>query len=328
MIEAKVDGIFGGKGYGDVASRLLANNMDTRVLRTNLVLGYDDWKIIDDAVLSLAQKRTGGIQDLISRGLTYNIGNGLGRTVLAYQDVSDINDAELTMDGISKGAQDRQEFDINYLPLPIIHADFSYSTRELNASREGKIPLDTTMAEAATRKVLEKAESVLFTGASSYKFGGGTIYGYQDFTNRNTGSLTANWDASAATGATILADVQAMIQAAINDRHYGPFMLYVPTAYETVLGNDYSAQYGKSVRSRLLELDKLIDIKVSDWLTANNVILVEMQPDTVRIVQGLPIQAVQWESHGGFKVNFKILTILVPQLRADQDDRAGIVHYT
>jgi len=323
-----VDGIFKGQGYGSMASVLLANNMDPEALRTNAVLGYDDWKIFDDAVLDIATLRRGAVQDLIGRGLVFNIGNTLGQTVLQYQDASDLEEAELTMDGITKAPQDRPEFDINLLPLPIIHMDFSYSAREINASRQSanSIPLDTTTAQIATRKVLEKAESILMTGASTYTFGGGVIYGYQDSPVRNTGSLTASWDT--ATGEQILGDVLGMIQASINARHYGPWVLYIPTAYQTDMGEDFKSNSDKSIRQRLMEIDGLEDIKVNDFLTADNVVLVNMNTDTVRMVQGLPVQMVQWDTDGGFRINFKVLTVLVPQIRGDQADRSGIVHYT
>lgn len=325
--EAKVDSIFQGKGSGGVASKLLANGMDTSRLRTNDTLGYDDWKKIDDSVLMIAQRRMVGVNDLVSRGLVYDMGGaGLGKTVLGYQDASDINDAQVSMDAVNRGAKDRQEFDINYLPLPIVHCDFSFSVREINMAREGRIPLDTTMAEAAARKVSEKVEQILFQGNNAFTFGGGTIRGYQDHPNRNTVTLSTNWDGSGATGAGILDDVLSMIQASINDRHYGPWGLYIPTAYQRVLGEDYSSNYQLSIRDRLNQIEGLEFIRVADFLSANNVVLVSLNSESVRMVVGLPIRTVQWETEGGFQLNFKILTIMVPQIRADQAGRSGIIH--
>lgn len=329
--EVKVDGIFKGRGFGSVASELIANNMDPKTLRSNAVLGYDDWKMFDDAILQISTLRKGAVQDLISRGLVHNIGNTLGQTVLQYQDASDMEDAELTMDGLTKATQDRPEFDINLLPLPIIHTDFSYSSREINASRQSanSIPLDTTTAEIATRKVLEKAESILMTGASTYTFGGGSLYGYEDVPTRNTGTLSQGaWTSSSATGTTMLADVLAMIQESTDARHHGPWVLYVPTGYQTVLGEDFKANSDKSIKTRLLEVDGLEDIKINDFMSSTNIILVNMQSETVRMVQGLPVQMVQWDTDGGFRINFKVLTVLVPQIRADQADRSGIVDYS
>jgi len=313
---------------GTSGQRLLASGMSVNSLRTNATLRKDEWKHYDTAAIKAAQRRLVGIADLMSRGLTYSLANGLGTTVLEYEDMSDVNDAQLSLDAVSRGQSDAIEFDLNYLPLPIVHADFDISIRKLNASRTTGQPLDTLMIAAKAEKIAEKLESILFTGASTFTFGGGTIYGYTDFPHRNTGSLSANWDDSTATGATILADVVAMKQASINDRHYGPWVLYIPTAYETVLDEDYVSGYPKTIRDRLLEVGGISEIKVVDLLTANNVLLVEMDAKTVRLVEGLPLTTVEWQTQGNMVFNFKLMTISVPQLRADQANRCGIQHWT
>ena len=51
-----------------------------------------------------------------------------------------------------------------------------------------------------------------------------------------------------------------------------------------------------------------------------------MSDDVVSMVEGLPIQTLEWDSEGGMVVNFKVMTILVPQIRNDQTLRSGIVH--
>ena len=67
-------------------------------------------------------------------------------------------------------------------------------------------------------------------------------------------------------------------------------------------------------------------MKVIDTLTAANVLLVQMTSDTVRLVQGMGVQTVQWDTEGKFVSKFKVLTIAVPQVRSDQDGNSGIVH--
>lgn len=322
---AEIDFISGGKGYGSVAQKLIRNGFDVNALRTNDVLLYDEWKELDKVVIDSFQQRLVGVGDLMSRGLTYNLNKGLAATVLTFQDASDVNDADLTMDGINRGQKDRQEYAIKYLPLPIIHKDFFFSIREIEQSRMGTRPLDTSMAAQCARKIAEKAENLLFNGSSSFTYGGGTIYGYTDFTNRNTFSIiSGGW--TSATGEQILADLLDMKQASINDRCYGPWIVYIPTAYETILDGEFKADSDKSIRQRLLEVGGIQDIKVADFLAADNVVLVQLQSDTVRMVNGMSVKVVQWDVDGGLGVNFKVMAIMVPQLRADQTGRCGIVH--
>lgn len=344
--KGKVDVIFNGQAFGNTAQRLLASgfnvnalrpwinergecfvNMGGQSVRVNAAtLRKDEWKHYDEAIIKVAEDRLIGIADLISAGLTYTIPNGMGSTVLEYEDMSDFEAADLSMDGATRGQKDRPQFDIKYLPLPIIHKDFMINTRVLNASRTKGQPLDTTNAELASRKVAEKLEDILFNGASTYTYGGGTIYGYTDYTSRNTYTLSAHWDDSAATGETVLEDVLGMKQKLINAGFYGPYVLYIPTNFETALDEDFKSGSDKSVRQRLLEISSLRDIKVADKLTADEVVLVQMTSDVVRLVQGMPVAPVEWQTEGGMINHYKVMTIQVPQIRSDQSGNCGICH--
>ena len=337
-------------GTGPIANRLIANNMETGVLKpwiggdghsyqtvmvngapkairlinANATLRKDEWKQLDDTVLFAAQERLVGVSDLYSRSLVYRIGNGLGKTVLEYEDIGELTAAELTMDAVTPTVRDRLETSLKYLPLPIVHKDFSYNIRVLTASRNGSTPLDTTTAALAARQVSEKIEEILFTGASTYAYGGGTLYGYLDFPSVNDVTLSENWDASGKTGAEILDDCRSMKQASIDARHYGPWILYVPAAYETVLDDDYKAESDKTIRERILGIAGISEVKVVDKMTANNCALVQMTSDVVRMVEGLPIQTVEWQEGGGMTTNFKVMAIMVPQIRADQNGNCGV----
>jgi uncharacterized linocin/CFP29 family protein len=296
-------------------------------------LRRDEWTQLDEALQMVARYRLGGVQDIIGRGLTYNLGNAMGTTVLEWHDVSDAMEADLTMDGVTRSIGDRPTFQHNYLPIPIIHVDYEINARVLEASRRLGNPLDTTAAERAARKVLEKLENMLFTD-TSYSYGEkdsrnlNTIYSLVNHPDRNLVNLTTNWDASAMTAAGILQDVQEMKQASINAYHYGPWMLYVPTAYETVLDDDYDAAGSSlmTIRERILKLGGILGIKVVDTLAANNVLLVQMTPDVVRIVRGMDLRNVEWQTEGGMVTKFKVMTIQVPQIRSDMNKKSGIVH--
>ncbi|MDA8114404.1 MAG: encapsulin, partial [Acidithiobacillus sp.] len=242
-----MDMILNGRANGSVAQRLMANGMNPLALKpwigsdgqvymtqivngkaqaiplhVNATLRKDEWKEIDQAVVMAAQDRMVGVADLYSRNLVCRIGNGLGKTVLEYEDIDDLTDAELTMDAITPSKKDRPNYELKYLPLPIVHKDFSYNARVLAASRTTGQPIDTTTAALASRRVIDKVETMLFQGASSYAYGGGTLYGYLDHPQRNIVTLTLNWDNASKTGENILDDVKSMKQASIDAKHYGP----------------------------------------------------------------------------------------------------------
>jgi len=196
----------------------------------------------------------------------------------------------------------------------------------LNASRKGTQSLDATLAQNAALKVADKIETVLFQGASTYKFGDGILYGYCDHPNRDLVTMGTHWNDSGSTGATIVAQVLDMIQAAVNDNCYGPYGLYVPTAYASTIADDYKTYSSVTIAQRIAEIPGIQFVKVAPKLTADNVVLVQLSKQTVEIVIGMDITNVPWDSPGGFYLNHKVLAIMVPRIKADQDGRCGIVH--
>ena len=307
-------------------------NYGTKLVN-NATLRRDEWKRLDEAVITISESRLGGVQNLISNGLTYDLGNGMGSTVLEWHDVGDALEADLTMDGITRGKNDRPNFQHNYLPLPIIHVDYEINARALNMSRNMGNPLDTTMVERATRKINYKLEQMLFTN-TDYAFGDtdsrgrNKIYSYINHPDRNQVTLSVNWDASAKSSANIVSEVLSLKQTSINNYHYGPWMLYIPTAYETIIDEDYdtTAPTGTTTRERIMKIAGIKGIQVVDTLPANNVLLVQMSSDVVRLVRGMGMQNVQWSVEGNMINKFKVMTIQVPQIRSDQNGKSGIVH--
>jgi hypothetical protein len=53
---------------------------------------------------------------------------------------------------------------------------------------------------------------------------------------------------------------------------------------------------------------------------------VQMTPDVVQMIVGENLQTIQWDVQGGFGINFKAFTIMVPILRYNSEDETGIAH--
>jgi hypothetical protein len=293
----------------------------------NASLRKDEWIEFDEVVIREARQRLRFVQLLISRGLTKDV-DGMSKMSLESENLNEFQAAALTMDGINRGTKDEPNFELVGTPLPIAHKEFDIPLRKLNASRTMGEALDTTSAELAARQVAELIEDIHINGSSSYKAANYIMYGLTDHPDINTGSLTANWDDSAASGTTILNDVINMMNAARADSMYGPYGLMVPPNYEGVLDEDFKANSDKTIRQRLSELDSIEEILVLDKLSDDNVVLVQLTSDVIRTISGLPVTTVQWDSVGGLGLNFKVMAIQVPQPRATQSGKSGIVLYT
>jgi len=297
-------------------------------LRTADTLRKDEWIHLDEALVEEGIIRLKAVADLMAAGLTIPVANGLGKTVFQYEKVTDMEPAITSLDGMAQSEGDRQEFSLNNLPLPITHKDFFINLRTLSASRERGESLDTMQARVAGRLVSERVEQLLFDGGP--QFGGLDIPGYRTHSDRNQVNFSnGSWAVVAtADGEDILTDVLAMISAAEGDRMYGPYRLYVPSNFSMSIERDFKANSDKSIRQRLMEVDRLVGISICDQLAADEAVLVQMTRDVVALVTGEPLQTIQWDIMGGFQINFKAYTIMVPLIRSDNDGRSGVVHMT
>lgn len=345
-----MDFVLNGRAQGSVASKLLANNFDANCLRpyigadgrsyitqnqgdknvavvtnADATLRKNDWIMLDTAIIKAAKPRMSAWAALRAAN-SYTIPNGMAKTTLEHQTQGDITPASISMDGLKRSENDRPVFDLTTMPLPIIHKDFSFSARQIAASRSGGSPLDTTSAELAARRVGEEVEKLTVGVADTYSFGGGSIYGYANYPNRLTKVMTAP---SSSNHATTVAEVLAMKTQSQDAYHYGPWMLYNSTSWDASMDEDYSTAKGDiTLRERLKKINGIVDVQTLDYLPAKTLMLVQMTSDVARAVVGMDIMTVQWESEGGLQLNFKVMCILVPQLRCDYNSNTGIVHGT
>ena len=304
-------------------------------------LRKEEWIKMDEQVLKAARYELRAWQDLQSAN-SYRV-NGMGTTILEHETMSDPGEAVVDMDGVSEGRGDSPKYQLEGMPLPITHMDFSLSRRRLESSRRGGNPLDTTLAEAAGRRVAEMIEKTLIGVETGITYGGTntlsygrnpTVFGYTNFTNRltKTNLTTPTGSNPEAT----VNDVLAMRQQLLNNKFRGPYIIYHSTDWDTYLDNDYARLGGnnanQTLRQRLTAIEGITAVRRLDYLaSATNpytLLMVQMTQDVARAVNGMDITTVQWESKGGMVINFKVMCILVPQLRADYYGNCGILHAT
>ena len=306
---------------------IVMNGGKPQKMRANAaLLRYDEWKDIDRSVIGIATQRLTGIADLMSRGLTHNLG-GLGVSMALWQTSSDMNEASVSMSGATQDNEDTAAFDTKQVPVPIIHKGFRLDIRRLEASRRMGESLDTLQAAIAARVVAEKSEDMLFSGVPIV-VEGNAIYGYTNFPGRNTVVMGTPWSSlPQSENDQIIEEVNEMLAAARADRYYGPFTLYIPGDYEAKLDEDYrGAGDQRTVRQRIMALSGIQEVKVADRLTGDNVVLVQMTKDVVDLAIGQDITTIQWQAMGGMLEFFRVFAAWAPRLKADFDNHAGIVH--
>jgi hypothetical protein len=344
-------------GGGGVAARLLANRMDTALLRPwlsdkdgrgyhtlrdpstgklkNIVANYDtpavllkdEWKYMDRGIIEPVLPRLQVWAELMSRGLTYTVPNGMATTVIEEQTETDAGFAAVSMNGLGRSDRDRPEYDIRGFPLPIIHGEFSIDLRHLMQTRVQGRPFDISMGRKVTRRVVEKVENMAIGEATTYKYAGYPIYGLTNHPNRYTKTLTLPTDPGW-TPRVLVDEVIQMLDTLQTDLFNGPFGMYFSPAWMKYMAMDYSDVYsGETLASRL---GKVADIsfmrKLEYGLSDFQIIIFQLTDDVIRAVNGMDLRTLQWQEKGGLELLFKVMCIYVTQLRTRENDDLGVIH--
>ncbi len=317
----------------------MINNGITSPVFNATSLRKEEWIMLDTAVVRAARQRLRAWSDLAAAN-TFGGFNGMAKTILEHETMSDPGEAIVDMDGLTEGRTDSPKYQLEGVPLPITHSDFYFSSRRLATSRNSGTPIDVTMAEAAGRRVAEMIEKTLIGTETGITYGGSNslsygrtsaVYGYTNFPSRLTKT-----DLTTPTGSNpeaIVQDILEMRDSLYSNNFFGPFMLYHSTGYDIYLDNDYFRTGGTSVtrtlRERIQSIEGIAGVRRLDYLSSGYVlIMVQMTSDVARAINGMDLTTIQWESRGGMQVNFKVLAIQVPQLRADFSGKCGILHGT
>ena len=326
---------------------LPGRGIDFPIANAQTSLRKDAWLELDRVVIRAARQRLRAWGDL-SAANTVGGFDGMAKTVLEWENMDDPGEAIVDMDGLTPGRSDAPQFQLEAIPLPITHSDFFFSKRQIATSRNSGTPLNTTMAEAAGRRVAETIEQTLIGVEPGLAFGNGSgiysqsngsntiprIYGYTNFPDRNTKADMPT--PTGANGPAVLTAWLALRELLFTDRFYGPYIAYTAANYDQFLDNLFSSAEPSAgtLRSRLLQIDGISDIRRLDFLpgttggATHDVIFVQMTSDVVRAINGMNITTVQWPSDGGLRLNFKVMAIHVPNIRSDINERCGIGHGT
>jgi hypothetical protein len=365
-----LDMIHNGQAHGDVASRLLSSGGDFRSLRpwlgedgksyvtvntgtdgkgqpryeavptsNSATLRKDEWIRFDEVVIRAARQRLRAYADLRNANV-YGGFDGMSSMILEHETMSDPGEAFVDFDAMTEGNRDAPLFQLEGLPLPIIHSPFWFSSRRLMISRKLGTPLDTAMGEAAGRRVAEEIEKMTIGSIAGPSLSPGNVsdygstprvYGYTNFPDRVTKTDVTAPTASGWTPEQAVDDILDMINSLNNNKFYGPFKCYHSTDWSQYMDKDYSDAKGdNTLRDRIGAIDQIDGPPVRlDFLEDTfTLLLVQMTPDVARAVNGMEIRTVQWQSMGGMRLNFKVMAIQVPQLRSDFDGNTGIAHGT
>lgn len=313
---------------------LIMNGINSPVYNATLALRKDEWQMLDARIVKAYRARLRLVRDIANVNLRRV--NGMSTTILEHETISESGEAFQDMDSLTTGRTDQPLLQLEGTPLPYTHSNFWMSSRQLGITRTQGEDLRMRNAEQASRRVAEKLENVTIGIQTGLTYGvtadysrAPTAYGLTNFGPRNTKTnMTAP---TGSNGTTIKTDWLALRALLHADNRFGPYVAYVSTNYDQHLDNLFSTTEPSAgtLRENLLKIDGITDIRRLDYLTtASVVILVQMDSETVELVEGLPLSTTQWDEKGGAQLNFRVQTIQVVRFYADYSGNCGIAHGT
>jgi len=312
-------------GYPNLSAGLSAfESIDA--LRAAAPLPDDAQRVFDQTVVNVGLERLTVVADMLSSGMVYNLPNAMSVLQLYHERANKVGHAKRTMTPSARGENQLIDRSGVRTPIYITMDDFAFNIRLLLASQRAGAPLDTAHVAQATRRVNEAIEDAAING-SGLTVNGDSAPGLLNAPNANTYTYSSNesWTLAAHSGEDILADVLEMIELAQGDNMFGPYHLYVPTAYGIKLMEDYKANSDKTIWQRLMEIPGLNKIAVADRLGTDRTILMQMTPDVADIIVGQQPTVVSWQDGPGWERFFAVMAIIVPRVRDTYTGQSGIV---
>lgn len=296
--------------------------------------------VIDRAVVMVGLQRLTFVADLLAAGLTYNLTDPLSVTQLEWNSMSKVGAAQRTMSPSARGENKMPIVLPTRLPVYLTTDGFEIDIRTLKMSQRVGTPLDTNLVTQCTRAVNEAIEDAALNGATTLDGqplidAGYSAPGLLNAPNAATQTLTAAAWTTAPVGATVFAEVMAMIGKLQANKKFGPYRLYVGTQMGNALDADWAVtnSQGLTIRQRLLQIASLEAIRVADLMPSGNgaspsignkAALVQMTSDVMDVVVGQPPTAIPWTSLDGFTIHNLVMAIMIPRVRSDYNGASGI----
>lgn len=333
----------GGSPLGDLVGRSMAEwkELSVRAMRGTgfkaLAPFFPDAQAyIDKVVIKVNRQRMTFVNLLINRGLTISLPNPLSWTQYEWFGQTYNANADRVMDPRSRTENFAPGLLPNRLPIYCTTSGFQLGIRDLEVSRRTGLPLDTIGVEASMRAVNENIEDAALNGTTAIDGQALTVAGFSapgllNATNASTFTYTtADWT-TVPNGANVVAAILGGIKKLTDNFFPGPFAVLVGTTIAQGLQNDYSALKGdQTIWQRLQALEvgsdegKNLEIVHVPRLPAGKVVIVQMTPDVIALVDGQRPTAIPWTSLDGLTIHNLILGIMVPLVRFTPDNASGI----
>lgn len=284
-------------------------------------------ELFDRKVVTVGLDRLAVVRTIIEAGLTVNLPNWLGIMSIYWESRGRSGRAQTTMVPKARGERQMPNLSPHNLPIPCTWDDFSLNIRVLAAAQRTGAPLETGMVADATRNVNETIEDTFINGGVTVE--GMTTPGLLGSPFLSPFTDTQSWSSVDHSGEDIVKDIELLVAKAEANRRFGPYVLFIPTAYNLKINlEDYKAFSSDTIYTRLSTMtfgQGNLKIVVADQLPADTVVLVQLTDEIVDVIIGQQPTVISWSDGPGFERFFIVLACIVPRIKQDFNEKMGII---
>lgn len=309
------------------AANAMASNAST--------LERDEYETLSDRIIQTFKRNLVGLDDLQEQGLTRNI--SLATQVDLWQTVSEVTEADITMDGEDQADNDQIQYTTDGVPVPIIHKDFRIPQRELETSRRMNNDLRTDTAAEVSRAVAEMANQVLFQGwnpaVDTARGDSWQLYGYTD-SAVSTNVSGSDWGTAGNIRDAFVGGINALTDENNQEPAGDGFLTYISQSQYRQFRSavDPDGDGNLTVRERVEnEFDAELGAiqSVPDYvLPDGEMVMVNPTPDVVELALAEDMQTLEWSSGSGMTNFYKVMWAGAPEIKTDSRGNVGVAHIT
>lgn len=286
-------------------------------------------EVIEGAVTKTGRKGLNIVNDLIAAGLTTplpdwwaipslrrgNIGGNAGR-------------AHRTMIPDSRGERFVLQRGGTSWPIFCTWADFSFDARTLAIGSRMGTPLDVSHTEQATYLVNQAAEDQAWHGLTDEQGSIMTIDGMSAPGLLDTTTIFDYSSWNGLTGAQIYDIVADAIQQ-LRITHPGPYTLYYPGNFDKKMNSPYTTAYPSgTIRAELEKFGpyggRNLQVRLSDTLDDNRVVLIQMDSDSVDLVVGQYPVPLSWQDGPKWNTYWVVLSCVIFRMFPNANGLYGV----
>lgn len=292
----------------------------------NSILLRREWEALDARIIESYRQRSNMVADLRAAGLTTT--TTLAEMMNSWRVGSERRRPDITMDGRSRVDRDRSDRKTFSVPIPIIATTYEIGMRELMASRAVGSDIDTFEAQEAGQAVAEEEEILLIDGNSEMLVQGEQVYGVTNHPDRLSDTASNFGGGDFGTLGNAYKAINGALRQLAGNRYYGPFNIYVAnTQYHEMLAYHDDGSNVTEL-SRVLTLPQVAEVKPNDFLTAGEVVMIQMDMNVIDVRTAMGLENRQWDHPDGSAVFFKVMESLTFRLKPDYRGELGICHMT